>query len=106
MGLALMIGAGPGMALAQTAWTGSSSPEDLRYRLDILDAEIADIRARLGGGGGSVSVAPSGGGVDPAIEGELRRLTNEVEQMRNLINKISQDATRRFGDIEFRLTEL
>lgn len=107
LGLALLIGAGPTLPVqAQTTWSGSSSPEDLRYRLDILDAELADIRARLGGGGGNVTVAPSGGGVDPAIEGELRRLTNQVEQMRNRIDQIAADATRRFGDIEFRLTEL
>ena len=28
-----------GSAMGQTTWSGSSSPEDLRYRLDILDAE-------------------------------------------------------------------
>ncbi len=108
LGLALVIGATPVTKVqAQTTWSGSSSPEDLRYRLDILDAELADIRARLGGGGGTVSVAPSGGGgVDPAIEGELRRLTNQVEQLQNQLNQIAADATRRFGDIEFRLTEL
>ncbi|MEM6622061.1 MAG: tol-pal system protein YbgF [Pseudomonadota bacterium] len=96
-------------AVAQT-WQGSSSPEDLRYRLDILDAELADIRARLGvagaTGAGTTQRAPVAGGDLSAIEGELRRLTAEVERMQAQIARIQEDATRRFGDIEFRLTEL
>lgn len=89
-------------------WTGSSSPDDLRYRLDILDAELADIRARLGGTVGSVARAPVSGATGDLgqMEGEIRRLTAQVEQMQNQINRLSEEATRRFGDIEFRLTEL
>lgn len=100
-------------AVAQTTWNGSSSPEDLRYRLDILDAELADIRARMGGQVGSAVRAPSGGtsgGVSDdrlnQLESEIRRLTASVEQMQNRLNQIAGDATRRFGDIEFRLNEL
>ena len=93
--------------MAQTQWGGSSSPDELRYRLDILDAELADIRARLGGTVGSVAPSqPSGGGVSPALEGEIQRLTAQVERMQNQINRIQQDLTNRLGDIEFRLTEL
>jgi tol-pal system protein YbgF len=102
-----------GSAMGQTTWSGSSSPEDLRYRLDILDAELADIRARLGGQVGSAVRAPSGGtggGVSDdrinQLEAEIRRLTASVEQMQNQLNRITSDATRRFGDIEFRLNEL
>ena len=108
--LALALGAGG--ALAQTTWSGSSSPEDLRYRLDILDAELADIRARLGGTVGSAVPAPSGtgGGISDdrvnQLEAEIRRLTASVEQMQNQLNRIAKDATNRFGDIEFRLNEL
>ncbi len=91
-------------ALAQT-WQGSSDPQELRYRLDVLDAELADIRARLGGATAGTPRVSTGG--DTAlIESELRRLTAQVEQMQNQINRIQEDATRRFGDIEFRLTEL
>lgn len=95
-----------GQAMAQTQWGGSSTPEELRYRLDILDAELQDIRGRLGGATGAVAPATAGGGGNPQLEGELRRLTAQVEQMQNQINLIQQDLTRRLGDIEFRLTEL
>ena len=102
-----------GGAIAQQ-WSGSSSPEDLRYRLDILDAELADIRARLGGEVGSVVRQPSSGGGGGAVsdnrliqlESEIRRLTSTVEQLQNRVERIASDATRRFGDIEFRLNEL
>lgn len=109
---ALGVALATGGALAQSTWSGSSSPEDLRYRLDILDAELADIRARLGGEVGSAVRQPSagGGGVSDdrlnQLEGEIRRLTATVEQMQNQLNRIASDATRRFGDIEFRLNEL
>lgn len=110
---ALMLGLTASGAIAQTTWSGSSSAEDLRYRLDILDAELADIRARLGGQVGSAVRAPSGGtggGISDdrvnQLEAEIRRLTASVEQMQNRLNQIASDATRRFGDIEFRLNEL
>ena len=92
-------------------WSGTSSPEDLLYRLNILDAELADIRARLGGQVGSVVQTPGAGGAVSddrlnQLEGEIRRLTASVERMQNQVNQIAADATRQFGDIEFRLNEL
>lgn len=94
-------------AAAQT-WTGSSSPEDLRYRLDVLDAELADLRARIGG---SAVAAPSGaGGASLAqvqqFEIKLQDLTRRIEQLEYQQRQLSENANRRFGDIEFRLTEL
>jgi tol-pal system protein YbgF len=97
------------MAVAQGTWTGSSSPDDLRYRLDILDAELADIRSRLGGGGSSAQSTGGGGASDArvnALEGELRRLIATVEQMQNTQRQLSQQIANRLGDVEFRLTEL
>lgn len=96
-----------GTATAQTQWGGSSTPDELRYRLDILDAELQDIRARLGGTAGTSAPlpAPSGAG-NPQLEAELQRLTAQVERMQNQINLIQQDLTNRLGDLEFRLTEL
>lgn len=93
-------------AVAQGTWTGSSSPEDLLYRLDVLSAEIADIRARLGG---SVQqpVRPSvGTGEVGALEDEIRRLTAKVERLENQVRQLNAQSSNRLGDIEFRLNEL
>ncbi len=89
------------------AQSGASSQE-LRYRLDQLDAELADIRARLGGGApvsGGAAAALSGSRVTE-LEGEVRRLTAMVEEMQNTQRRVAEEAARRFSDIEFRLTEL
>ena len=95
---------------AAQVWTGAASEDDLRYRLSIIDAELADIRARLG-------VAQSGGssggsaGSDAILrldrlEAELRQLTGKVEKMEFEQRRIGEEAAQRFSDIEFRLTEL
>ncbi|MFQ5566313.1 MAG: hypothetical protein ACE5EU_08125, partial [Paracoccaceae bacterium] len=94
-------------------WTGAGSADDLRYRLSVIDAELADIRARLGvvppaGGGGA---AATGAGSDvmlrlDRLEAEIRQLTGKIEQMDFEQRRVAEDAARRFGDIEFRLTEL
>ena len=107
--VAILAAAGP--AVSQI-WTGAGSADDLQYRLSIIDAQLADIRARLG-------VAPSTGGGAPAtgagsdailrlnrLEAEIRMLTGKIEQMEFEQRSVAEDATRRFGDIEFRLTEL
>ena len=108
--VAILAAAGP--AVSQI-WTGAGSADDLQYRLSIIDAQLADIRARLG-------VAPSTGGGATAtgtgssdlilrlnrLEAEIRKLTGKIEQMEFEQRSVAEDATRRFGDIEFRLTEL
>ena len=102
----LVAGALGTVAIAQQ-WSGSSSPEDLQYRLDILDAELADIRARVGGAAAPTTPGrPVASGDLGQLEAELRRLTAQVERMQNQVTQIAQEAERRFGDIEFRLTEL
>jgi len=105
----------PGDAGAQT-WTGTQqSVDDLRYRLSIIDAELASIRAQVGQMDPGTGAAPAGGGAGSGgasqfeidrLTAELQRLTGQVEQMNFRLEQIAEDATRRFGDIEFRLTEL
>ena len=95
-------------------WTGSGNADDLRYRLSVIDAELADIRARLGvAQPGASAGGSSGGGLSgdamvrlDRLEAELRQLTGKVEQMDFEQRRISEEAAQRFGDIEFRLTEL
>jgi len=109
--LALAGGLGTAGPAYSQLWTGAGSTDDLQYRLGVIDAELADIRARLGvtppAGGGT-----SGGGGGDAmlrldrLEAEIRRLTGKIEQMDFEQRGVAEDAARRFGDIEFRLTEL
>lgn len=105
-GMSVLIAGAMSVTASAQQWSGSSDPEDLRYRLDVLDAELADIRARLGGTVGSVVPAPSTGGGNGQLEGEIRRLTAQVEELQNQVTQLAQESRRRFGDIEFRLTEL
>jgi tol-pal system protein YbgF len=105
-----LLAAGPA---GSQIWTGAGSTDDLRYRLSVIDAELADIRARLGEAPGQSSGRSSGsaGGGDATVrldrlEAEIRLLTGKVEQMQFEQSKIADEAARRFGDIEFRLTEL
>lgn len=100
-------------AVAQT-WTGTQSADELRYRLSVIDAELATIRAQLGqlDTGGSSAGAGAAAGASASqleigrLQAELQRLTGQVERLGFRIDQIAEDATRRFGDIEFRLTEL
>jgi len=107
LGLALWTG----LAAAQ-GWTGSGDTvEDLRYRLGILDAEMQDIRGRieaLSGGEAAPRPAISGDAMVrlDRLEEEIRRLTGQVEELAFRQRRIAEDAARRFGDMEFRLTEL
>jgi TolA-binding protein len=99
-------------------WTGAATADDLQYRLGVIDAELADIRARLGvapsaggGAGGGAGSRAGGAGSDAILrldklEAELRLLTGKIEQMQFEQRGVADDAARRFGDIEFRLTEL
>jgi tol-pal system protein YbgF len=101
-------------APAQT-WNNTGSADDLRYRLSVIDAELADIRARLGvtapAASGPAAKATPGANGDllvrlDKLEAELRQLTGRIEKMDFDQRKIAEDAAKRFGDIEFRLTEL
>jgi tol-pal system protein YbgF len=94
-------------AMAQGAWTGSSSKEDLLYRLQILDAEIADIRARLGGlDTGRPGAGGAASGDAAVLDAEIRRLTAQVERIEQAQRQMAAELTRRLGDIEYRLNEI
>ncbi|MBY8974875.1 tol-pal system protein YbgF [Rhodobacteraceae bacterium NNCM2] len=93
-------------ATAQT-WSGSTTnPADLQYRLDLLDAELADIRARVGGssaakpstGGGSIEVG--------RLEAEVSRLTSQVEQLQYENQQLKAQIARQLDDLIYRVTEL
>ncbi|MEM7061057.1 MAG: tol-pal system protein YbgF [Pseudomonadota bacterium] len=92
-------------AEAQGTWTGSSSPEDLLYRLDVLSAEIADIRAQLGGSVQQPARTGAGGDVG-VLEDEIRRLTAKVERLENQVRQLSSNTENQIGDLVFRVNEL
>ncbi|MEM6421461.1 MAG: tol-pal system protein YbgF [Pseudomonadota bacterium] len=96
------------LAVLAPAPASAQSPERVLRKLDNLQEELDEIRADLG-----VQTGRRDGGAMAAtlrrldlIEAELVRLTGEVERLGYRMDRIAQDATRRFGDIEFRLTEL
>ncbi len=94
-----------GAAVAQT-WSGTAeNTGDLLYRLDLLDAELSDIRARLGGG---TSTAPSGtGSIDASrLEAEVARLTSQVEQLQFENRQLKDQLQRQLDDLIYRVTEL
>jgi len=106
--VAVLAMAGPA---SSQIWTGAGSVDDLQYRLSVIDAELADIRARLGVAPSAGGGAAAGGGGDATLrlnrlEAELRQLTGRIEEMAFEQRSDAEDAARRFGDIEFRLTEL
>jgi len=107
---AILAVAGPA---ATQIWTGAGSDDDLRYRLSVIDAELADIRGRLGDAPAASRGSGGATGADPGLmlrldrmQAEIRQLTGKIEQMFFEQRGVAEDAARRFGDIEFRLTEL
>lgn len=81
----------------------------VRADLDVLNRQIAELRAALvssGGGRGLPSAPATALTRLDQLEAELRRLTNRVEVLQNDLGRVVTDATNRVGDIEFRLTEL
>ncbi|MEM9098294.1 MAG: tol-pal system protein YbgF [Pseudomonadota bacterium] len=98
-----------GAAFAQT-WSGSSSdPAELRYRLDLLDAELQDIRGRLGGVQPAPGATTGGGGASidvSRLETELARLTGQIEQLQFDLRQYQERTDRQIQDLLFRVTEL
>ncbi|MGF1551257.1 MAG: tol-pal system protein YbgF [Paracoccaceae bacterium] len=104
--LALVLGAAPLAAPPAPA-------QDLvaiDRRIDALERELQRLRVEVATGDPS-SAGP--GAPTPraalsrldALETELRALTGRVERLENRVDRLAEDAARRFYDLEFRLTE-
>lgn len=94
-----------GSAAGQT-WTGASdNPDEMLYRLDLMAAELADMRARLGAG--QAPGGGTGGSVDAArLEAQISRLTGEVEKLQFENRQLRQQVKLQLEDLIFRVTEL
>jgi tol-pal system protein YbgF len=82
---------------------------DIQAELTVLNGQIEQLRnelVRSGAAGGlPVDAATALTRLDQ-LEAELRRLTDRVDVLTNDVIRITEDASNRVGDIEFRLTEL
>lgn len=92
-------------AAAQT----SQNLADVKAELSVLNGQIEQLRAELvrsgAAGGLPIDAATALTRLDQ-LEAELRRLTDRVDVLTNDVIRITDDASNRVGDIEFRLTEL
>ena len=109
-GRALRRAAGAGLlALACVLPGPAAEAQDvdaLRQRLAAIDAELDSIRARIGGGAPGASGAGELSVRLDRLEIEISRLTGRVEELAHRQRLMAEDAARRLGDIDFRLTEL
>lgn len=106
---------GTGLAALAVAWSlagavsAQSTIADVKASLGVLDTQIEQLRNELVKTGAARGL-PS----DPAtaltrldqLQAELRSLTDRVDVLTNDVRRITDDASNRVGDIEFRLTEL
>ena len=96
----------PAVAGAQT--DRDRTLADIRQDLSVLYVEVQRLKRELSTTGGA-GVSMQGTGLIDRVDGleaELRRLTEEVEETRNLVERVVTDGTNRIGDLEFRLVEL
>jgi tol-pal system protein YbgF len=97
------------LALAAPAAAQGQNLADVKAELDTLSAQIGQLRnelVRTGAAGGLPTEAASGLTRLDQLEAELKRLTDRVDVLTNDVIRITEDASNRVGDIEFRLTEL
>lgn len=80
----------------------------IRAELTVLNAQIEGLRAQLLSGATRQSTTNTGPALQrlDQLELELRRVTGDMEALRQHISKIVEDGTRRIADLEFRLVEL
>ena len=87
---------------------GAQSVERLQREVREIERDLAEVRDRLGmpqGAGRGAAVSELIVRID-RLEQQIRELTGKVERLEFEQRRIAEDAARRFGDIEFRLTEL
>lgn len=97
---ALVLGAALAAA-SMPAANAQNAVDNLRFRVSQLEAQIASLRGQAGSGTSPAMLERL-----DRIEQEVRELTGAVEEVAHRQRQIAEDARRRFGDIEFRLTEL
>ncbi|MBU2957527.1 tol-pal system protein [Paracoccus sp. 1_MG-2023] len=105
--LTLFLGLGT-PALAQPA-PDQATLADLRAELTVLQGNLTTLRAELVGSGTSgIRAAGGASAIDRmnAMEAQLRRLTNQAEQLQNRVGRIAAENERRLADMEFRLCEM
>lgn len=91
-----------GAAIAQNSTEAGTGRAGLYHRLHLLDAELQDIRARLG----DASFAGSQPGAVALDEGELARLTGHIERLQFDLRNLREAIRRQLEDLVFRVTEL
>ena len=96
------------VAVPLSAQEQSRSLEDIRKEIESLSSQITGLRSELVATTAASGTTTSGSPLLrlDAIEGELRSLTGQVEELRFRIDQVVKDGTNRIGDLEFRLTEL
>lgn len=95
--------------LAMPAGAAEPNLADLKAELSALRGDLQSLRGELVASGAEGFQAAGGdSAIDrmDAMESQLTRLTDRIEQLQNRINRIVEDGTRRIGDIEFRLCEM
>lgn len=99
----------PGLALAQDKIDPNALGE-IRGELSALAAEIEGLRALLLAEGATRDANDPTTGTAilrlGQLEERIQAITGDVEELRFGISAIVADATNRFGDLEFRVTEL
>lgn len=105
----LLLAATPWGAVAQQPAPDAATLADLRSELTVLRGNLTALRAELvASGAAGMRAAGGASAIDRmnAMEAQLRRLTNQSEQLQNRIAGMAEDGERRLSDLEFRLCEM